>query len=114
SGRRHAAPRPYRGRVRRDRRGRDGGRAAPPARAGRRGPRRRDSAAQHRRRAQDARRAGRPRGPDRHDPALAPRFPAGGTAVSVTVRVPTILRTYTAGAAEVAVDGATLAEVVAA
>jgi molybdopterin converting factor small subunit len=34
--------------------------------------------------------------------------------VSVTVRVPTILRTYTGGAAEVAVEGATLAEVVAA
>lgn len=33
--------------------------------------------------------------------------------MSVTVRVPTILRTYTKGAAEVAVDGATLAEVVA-
>ncbi len=34
--------------------------------------------------------------------------------MSVTVRVPTILRTYTGGAAEVAVEGATLAEVVAA
>jgi len=34
--------------------------------------------------------------------------------VSVTVRVPTILRTYTGGAAEVSVDGATLADVVAA
>jgi sulfur-carrier protein len=34
--------------------------------------------------------------------------------VSVTVRVPTILRTYTGGAAEVAVEAATLAEVVAA
>jgi molybdopterin converting factor small subunit len=34
--------------------------------------------------------------------------------VSVTVRVPTILRTYTGGAAEVGVEGATLAEVVAA
>jgi sulfur-carrier protein len=34
--------------------------------------------------------------------------------VSVTVRVPTILRTYTGGAAEVAVEGATLADVVAA
>jgi sulfur-carrier protein len=32
--------------------------------------------------------------------------------VSVTVRVPTILRTYTGGAAEVAVEGGTLAEVV--
>jgi sulfur-carrier protein len=34
--------------------------------------------------------------------------------VSVTVRVPTILRTYTGGAAEVSVEGATLAEVVSA
>jgi len=34
--------------------------------------------------------------------------------VSVTVRVPTILRTYTGGAAEVSVEGATLADVVAA
>jgi molybdopterin converting factor small subunit len=34
--------------------------------------------------------------------------------VSVTVRVPTILRTYTGGAAEVSVDGSTLADVVAA
>ena len=34
--------------------------------------------------------------------------------MSVTVRVPTILRTYTGGVAEVAVDGATLADVVAA
>ena len=33
--------------------------------------------------------------------------------MSVTVRVPTILRTYTGGAAEVTVDGGTLAEVVA-
>jgi len=31
--------------------------------------------------------------------------------MSVTVRVPTILRTYTGGAAEVAVDGSTLSEV---
>ena len=34
--------------------------------------------------------------------------------MSVTVRVPTILRQYTGGAAEVSVDGGTLAEVVAA
>ena len=34
--------------------------------------------------------------------------------MSVTVRVPTILRSYTGGANEVAVEGATLAEVVAA
>jgi len=34
--------------------------------------------------------------------------------VSVTVRVPTILRSYTGGAAEVNVEGATLADVVAA
>jgi molybdopterin converting factor small subunit len=34
--------------------------------------------------------------------------------VSVTVRVPTILRTYTAGASEVSVEGSTLAEVIAA
>ena len=40
--------------------------------------------------------------------------PRGRPRVSVTVRVPTILRTYTGGAAEVAVDGATLADVVAA
>jgi sulfur-carrier protein len=33
--------------------------------------------------------------------------------VSVTVRVPTILRTYTGGASEVAVEGGTLSEVVA-
>lgn len=33
--------------------------------------------------------------------------------MSVTVRVPTILRTYTGGAAEVPAEGATLAEVVA-
>ena len=33
--------------------------------------------------------------------------------MSVTVRVPTILRTYTKGVAEVAVEGATLADVVA-
>ena len=32
--------------------------------------------------------------------------------MSVTVRVPTILRTYTGGAAEVSVEGGTLAEVV--
>lgn len=32
--------------------------------------------------------------------------------MSVTVRVPTILRTYTGGTAEVAVEGATLADVV--
>ena len=34
--------------------------------------------------------------------------------MSVTVRVPTILRSYTGGASEVAVDGETLAEVVSA
>ena len=34
--------------------------------------------------------------------------------MSVTVRVPTILRTYTGGASEVAVEGGTLAEVVSA
>lgn len=34
--------------------------------------------------------------------------------MSVTVRVPTILRQYTGGAAEVSVDGGTVAEVVAA
>ena len=34
--------------------------------------------------------------------------------MSVTVRVPTILRTYTGGASEVAVEGGTLSEVVAA
>ena len=34
--------------------------------------------------------------------------------MSVIVRVPTILRTYTGGAAEVSVEGGTLAEVVAA
>ena len=34
--------------------------------------------------------------------------------MSVTVRVPTILRTYTGGAAEVSVEGGTLEEVVAA
>jgi len=34
--------------------------------------------------------------------------------VSVTVRVPTILRTYTGGASEVAVEGGTLSEVVSA
>jgi len=34
--------------------------------------------------------------------------------VSVTVRIPTILRTYTGGAAEVAVEGSTLSEVIAA
>ncbi len=34
--------------------------------------------------------------------------------MSVTVRVPTILRPLTAGAAEVAVDGATLGEVISA
>lgn len=32
--------------------------------------------------------------------------------MSVTVRVPTILRTYTGGSAEVSVEGATLSEVV--
>jgi len=32
--------------------------------------------------------------------------------MSVTVRVPTILRTYTGGAAEVAASGSTLAEVI--
>jgi molybdopterin synthase sulfur carrier subunit len=34
--------------------------------------------------------------------------------VSVTVRVPTILRTYTGGASQVAVEGGTLSEVVSA
>ena len=34
--------------------------------------------------------------------------------MSVTVRIPTILRPHTGGAAEVAVDGTTLAEVIAA
>ncbi|GAA2707312.1 MULTISPECIES: ubiquitin-like small modifier protein 1 [Streptomyces] len=33
--------------------------------------------------------------------------------MSVTVRIPTILRTYTAGQAEVAAEGATLGEVIA-
>ena len=33
--------------------------------------------------------------------------------MSVTVRIPTILRTYTGGQAEVAAEGATLAEVIA-
>ena len=32
--------------------------------------------------------------------------------MSATVRIPTILRTYTAGAAEVSADGATLQEVI--
>jgi molybdopterin converting factor small subunit len=34
--------------------------------------------------------------------------------VSVTVRIPTILRTHTGGAADVSVEGATLGEVIAA
>jgi molybdopterin converting factor small subunit len=34
--------------------------------------------------------------------------------MSVTVRIPTILRQYTGGAAEVSIDGGTVAEVVAA
>ena len=33
--------------------------------------------------------------------------------MSVTVRIPTILRTYTGGRAEVAAEGATLGEVIA-
>ena len=36
----------------------------------------------------------------------------GQRGVAVTVRVPTILRSYTGGAAEVSADGATLAEVI--
>ena len=62
---------------------------------------------------------GRPRRPDRHAPPVLDAFTAyaiekAGLLMSVTVRIPTILRTHTGGAAEVSVEGATLGEVLAA
>src|SRR5262249_19301959 len=102
------------GDLRRDRWRRHGGRAAPTARRGPGRPRRGDGAAQHRRRAQDARRGCGARGSDGDDPRIARCVPYGGRAMSVVVRVSTILRTYAGGASEVTVDGGTLAEVVSA
>ena len=101
----------YRGGLRRDRRRRHRRHPAGAARLRRPRPRGRDRPAQHRRRAQDARRR-RPAGhPDRHHPAVPGRLPRERCRVSVTIRVPTILRPFTGGAAEVSAEGATLVEV---
>src|SRR6266545_2099405 len=66
---------------------------------------------QLRRRAEDARRGRGPGRPEGHHPPDVRRFREGRSAVSVSVRVPTILRTYTKGVSEVTVEGSTLTEV---
>ena len=74
-------------------------------------PRGRDGGDQLRRRAEDARRRGRPGRPQGHHPRVVRRLREGRPAVSVSVRVPTILRPYTEGVSEVHAEGATLTEV---
>src|SRR5690606_10673312 len=74
-------------------------------------PRRRDRDHQLRRRLEDVGRAGGHGGPDRDDPPVLRRVREGRSGMTVKVRIPTILRTYTGGAAEVTAEGRTLAEV---
>ena len=82
-------------------------RSRPTRRAGRR--------LHHRARAEDARRGRTGRrsdGDDRADPRRLPRVVHGrGAVMSVTVRIPTQLRSLTGGASEVAVEGGTVAEI---
>ena len=107
----HPVAGPDRGHLRRDR-GRGDGRDAEEAdrdRAAR--PRGRDGDHQLRRRAEDARRRGRPGRPQGDHPRVVRRLREGRPAVSVSVRVPTILRPYTQGVSEVSAEGATLIEV---
>ena len=108
--------------------GRHARRAAAAARRRAARPRRRDRDHQLRRRPEDPRRRGlgHPAGPpDPPDPGRVRRtritaLQAGITAphagrrgMSVSVRIPTILRTYTGGAAEVTAEAGTLREVIA-
>src|ERR1044072_393283 len=109
------AARSHRGRLHRDR-GRYYRRRPEEARGER--PARTDAGDrrdQHRPRPQDPRRGlrrGRSRCADRPDVLrLHPDRPPGEPPVSVSVRVPTILRTYTGGESEVSASGANLAEV---
>src|SRR5664280_2173165 len=111
---RHPAAGEHRGHLRRDRGRGDGGDAAPAARRWTARPGGRDRAAQHRRRAEDSGRGGAGGRPDRDDCPLPRGVSEGRTGVSVTVRVPTIMRGLTSGVAEVAVEGGTLAQVLAA
>ena len=111
---RHPAAGPDRGHLRRDGRRRDGrgDREADRRRAARPGGR--DRGDQLRRRAEDPGRGADRVGPEDHDPAPlrgVHRVLEGSSAMSATVRIPTILRTYTGGAGEVTADGSTLGEV---
>ena len=118
--RRHAAARPHRGDLRRDRGRRDHRDAEAARRRGRRAARRAGRRLHHRPRAEDARRgradaSARPRRSrptlDAFHEAFATRSdelrPRGATRMAVTVRIPTQLRELSGGAAEVSVEGGT-------
>ncbi len=107
---------PHRGHLRRDRRRRHHRDAVQAGRLGRHPPRRAGGGPGHRARPQDR------GGPDRH-PRLRPqrhhrphpgglrrRRHRGARPMSLTVRIPTQLRTLTGGAGEVEVEGATVGE----
>ena len=117
------AARPHRGHLHRDRRRHHGRR---PEEAGRVRPARphpRDGRHQHRPRPQDPRRGLGRRRPGRDHRAVVRRLRRRRpglsldtdhrkkSTVAVSVRIPTILRTYTGGESEVSASGATLAEV---
>src|SRR4029078_2769045 len=77
-----------------------------------------DGRHQHRPRPQDAGRRVRPRRSGRHHRPVLRRLRSGGhplrtkeRAMSVSVRIPTILRTYTGGESEVSAQGETLTEI---
>src|SRR5260370_39021943 len=101
-----------RGHLRRDRGRRHPGRAAQAARRRAARPGGGDRDHQLRRRAEDPRRGHPDHGPARPDQA-DPRSIPGGSAVTVQVRIPTILRSYTGGAPEVTTSEGTLREVIA-
>ena len=99
--------------LRGDRRRSDAGRAAQASRgrAARSGGG--DGDNQLRRRPEDAGRGGGSAARAASRPADAGIIPRGGRRMSVSVRIPTILRSYTGGAAEVSADHGTLREVIA-
>ena len=107
---------PHRGHLHRDRRRHHGRRAEEARRDRPARPRARDRRHQHRPRPQDAGRGVRRRRPGCDHRADVRRFrgdrarltPQEDSTVTVTVRIPTILRTYTDGESEVTAAGATL------
>ena len=120
----HRAAGPHRGHLRRDGRRGDHRHPGQAGRLGRRPARRAGGGPGHRARPQDGRGPGRlprqrPDGDDRPHPGRLRRRPRrrrgahrdrGARPMSLTVRIPTQLRTLTGGAGEVEVEGATVGE----